>query len=30
VLQGHDLIVWPVEVIGYEGYLLVEGFEGVA
>ena len=30
MLQGHDLIVWPVEVIGDEGYLLVECFEGVA
>ena len=26
----HDLIVRPVEVIGDEGYLLVECFEGVA
>ena len=30
MLQGHDLIVRPVEVIGDEGYLLVERLEGVA
>jgi hypothetical protein len=30
VLQTHDLLVWPVEVIGEKGYLLVELVEGVA
>ena len=30
VLQRHDLLVRPVEVVGDEGYLLVELVEGVA
>jgi len=30
VLQTHDLLVWPVEVIGEKGYLPVELVEGVA
>ena len=30
VLQLHDLFQRPVEVVGDEGYLLVELFEGVA
>ena len=30
VLHAHDLGVIPMEVVGNEGYLLVQLFEGVA
>lgn len=30
VLHGHDLIMWPIEVIGNIGYLLTQAIEGVA
>ena len=30
MVHGHDIIVRPVEMIGNEGYLLIDPFRGVA